>query len=452
MPTMRLVPSTYSLSSTTYLSIGNASNMYNNTDNTTYATITNSRSATTSYYAYIKGFNFDAVPSNAVVESFSIKLKIRESGGSTSTSYSPKLANNTTALTSTCAAMSTTATTNTFTGYSLTWDTLKGYGANFGIRIDCRRASRNTTSYIYIYGAEIEVTYSVPNPITVTSSLNGNGSIDPSGATVTYEGESYTLTISPDNDSDEIKVTKNGVDVSSSLVKAASSNTLNCNLGTYTLVSGSINSTGGTFFSERVGYGSDASTTSSNYYSGSSSTQAVFTYSMAFTGIPSNAIITRVYVQVSGHAESTSNANEYMCAQLKSGSTAITEQLNFKSTGSTSNSVQTLEATTLPTVSQLASMVLECTLGYYGGAINGATAYVEYTLPTSNYTYAYTVGNTDDTIIVTIGSAAASDVLYFRDGNNWVAAVKAYKKINNVWVEQTDLTSVFSSDVNYLRG
>ena len=34
---------------------------------------------------------------------------------------------------------------------------------------------------MYIYGAEIEVTYTIPNPRTVTTTLNGNGIIDPSG-------------------------------------------------------------------------------------------------------------------------------------------------------------------------------------------------------------------------------------------------------------------------------
>ena len=41
MATIRLIPSTYAVSSTTYLSVSNASNMYHNIDNTTYATITN---------------------------------------------------------------------------------------------------------------------------------------------------------------------------------------------------------------------------------------------------------------------------------------------------------------------------------------------------------------------------------------------------------------------------
>lgn len=43
MVTIRLVPSTYYLSNTSYLSVSNANNMCNNTDNDTYATVTNSQ-------------------------------------------------------------------------------------------------------------------------------------------------------------------------------------------------------------------------------------------------------------------------------------------------------------------------------------------------------------------------------------------------------------------------
>ena len=47
MATIRLVPSVYAVSSTSYLSVSNAANMYHNTDNTTYATITNTYASTT---------------------------------------------------------------------------------------------------------------------------------------------------------------------------------------------------------------------------------------------------------------------------------------------------------------------------------------------------------------------------------------------------------------------
>ena len=96
MPTARLVPSTYYLSSTSYLSVTNANNMYANTDSTNYATVYNSRTSTSSYYIYLRGFDFDSIPAAAVVSSFTVKLKAYESGVSTSSSYKPYLANGTT--------------------------------------------------------------------------------------------------------------------------------------------------------------------------------------------------------------------------------------------------------------------------------------------------------------------------------------------------------------------
>lgn len=118
MATIRLVPSTYELSSTQYLSVSNASNMYNNTDNTTYATVYNSRTSTTSYYIYLRGFNFDDIPTVATINSFTVKLKAYESGVSTSSSYQPYLANGTTAINGSCSAITTTATVREFSGIS----------------------------------------------------------------------------------------------------------------------------------------------------------------------------------------------------------------------------------------------------------------------------------------------------------------------------------------------
>ena len=59
MATIRLIPSTYSLSSTntSYISISNASNMYTNIDSTTYATVNHNRARTTSYYIYVRGYD-----------------------------------------------------------------------------------------------------------------------------------------------------------------------------------------------------------------------------------------------------------------------------------------------------------------------------------------------------------------------------------------------------------
>lgn len=120
--TARLVPSTSAVSNSTYLSIANASNMYTNTDSDTYATITNSRTSTTSYYAYLRGFNISgSIPSYATVDSFTVKLKGYQSGCNTGTSYRPQLCNNTTAITNTYAnALGTSSSTVTFANSTLT--------------------------------------------------------------------------------------------------------------------------------------------------------------------------------------------------------------------------------------------------------------------------------------------------------------------------------------------
>lgn len=449
MSTIRLIPSTYYLSNSSYLSVSNASNMYANTDNTYYATVNNSRTSTSSYYIYVRGFNFDDVPSNAEVSDITIRLKAYHSGGNTSTIYCYDGTTQVSAAGS-ASALTTSATVMTFSNTTIGWETLKGYGSDFGIRINCRRSSRNTASHIYIYGAEIEVTYTVPNPRTITTTLNGNGTIDPSGTQTMYDGDPFELIITPTNTADTVTATRDGTDITSQLEYHAGGSTSEQNvLGEYEFISGGFNS-GESWFQGIVGNGHDTyDTTTSNYYSSSSSTRAVFRYNVAFMGIPDNATITELYMMVNGHAESTSNSNEYMCVQLMSGDTELSEQLNFKSIG-TSNSTQTVYANVTPTVAQLENLTIECTLGYYGGAINGATVFLTYSVAGVYYTYATTISS-DMTIAVVIGSVA-TDSLFFKDNGSWVEAAYAYKKVNGSWVLQTDLTNVFDSNTNYVRG
>lgn len=405
MATIRLVPSTYSLSNTS-LSVSNANNFYTNTDSTTYGSV--STTSTSSRYIYIKGFNFDDIPTGAIINSFSIKFKANESTLSTSSSYRPYLVNDTTTITGTANAVTTTVTTQTFSGVTADWETISGYGSNFGVRFCVRRSGNSGTGYLYLYGVEIEVDYTLPTYYTVTAtSTDSNASISPASTQV-IEGEDLTLYLTVDDIAD-VTVTDNDVDVTNAFVRTIIPNTgtLSSDLGTYTLVSGSFNGSGATYFSGIVGNGVNATQTTSNYYSGGSGTIAVFTYDMAFTNIPSNATITRVYCEVNGHAESTSNSNEYMCVQLISDETEITEEINFKSIG-TSNSTVTLEAETLPTIAQLAALQLQCRLGYYGGAINGATCYVVYTIPGSEqYHYVYTLTNIDESHIILVETAGA---------------------------------------------
>lgn len=453
MATIRLIPSTYAVSSTSYLSVSSASNMYHNTDNTTYATIENTYASTSSRYLYLRGFNFNDIPDNAIINSFTVKIKGRESNLATSTSYAPRLANGTSAISNTTASSNfgTSVKTITIPTGALTWQQIVSYGSNFTVMVYVRRSDKNTTGYFYCYGAEIEVNYSIPNPRTITTTLSGNGTIDPSGTQTMYDGDQYNLIIEPTNASDTVTVTRNGSNIT--LTQHSGGETTESNvLGEYEFISGSFSGSGATYFSGIVGHGYDTgTTTTTNYYSSSSSARAVFQYNVAFEGIPEDATIKSLYMMANGHAESTSNANEYMCVQLKSGSTELSEQYNFKNAG-TSNSTQTINATTLPTAAQLANLVVECTLGYYGGAINGVTVFLTYEVSGVYYTYSTTVSE-DMTIAVTIGSGGDTKKIYLKVNNSWVQYSKVYKKINGSWVEQASSTwgSLFDTTANYVN-
>lgn len=443
MATIKLVPSTYYLSNSNYLSVSNASNMYDDTDSTNYATVTNSRTSTSSYYIYIRGFNFDDVPSNAIVSDFTIRIKCNYSGGYSQAMY---LYDGTSTSMGRSDSISSTVTTHEFTcNYS--WSNIVAAGSDFGIRINCRRSSRNTTSYIYIYGAEIEVIYTIPTPRTVTTTLTGNGTIDPSGTQTMYDGDEYSLVVEPTNVSDEVTATKNGTSITLTKHQGGATEETNV-LGDYTLVSGSFNS-GESYFQGLVGKGHDNTQTTSNYYSGGSGVIAVFTYDVPFVGIPDNATINSLYMLVNGHAESTSNSSEYMCVQLISGSTELSDELNFKSIG-TSNSTQTVTANVTPTVAQLENLQVQCRLGYYGGAINGATVYLEYEVSGVYYTYETTISG-DMTIAVTIGGGASQPKIFVKVNGTWTQYSKVYKKVNGVWVEQASSTwsTLFDTNTNY---
>lgn len=161
MATATLIPSSYYVSSS-YLTVANEDNMYANTSSTTYGTVTNTNASTNYYYFYLRGFNIGDIPAGAQVSSFTVKLRGRASGGYNSAMY---LAHGTTTISNATATQlpnSSSASTRTFANGSLTWSDIVGYGDTFGIRINCRRNAKNTQSYYYIYGAEIDVTYSVP--------------------------------------------------------------------------------------------------------------------------------------------------------------------------------------------------------------------------------------------------------------------------------------------------
>lgn len=432
MAKIRLVPSVLYNAASSYLSISNQQNAFSNTDDTTYATVTNTYASTSSRYVYLRGFNFDDIPEGAIINSFTVKLKAYESGISTSDSYKPYLANGTSAINGSCTAINTSASVHTFTGISADWETIKGYGSNFGIRINCRRASRNTTGYMYIYGAEIEVDYTVPDPATVTSTLTGDGTISPSGTTSTYKDAEYTLTITPTDKTETVTVTNNGTDVTSQLVAHGAESAMTFapdDVATSGIQSGS------SYADDAVGHTAESpASTTSNMYASSGST-GYAEYSFDFSDIPSNAVIEDIEVRCHGHRESSTISSTYVskCALYLNGSEA-SDEVEFPST---SSSIITLTPNTLPTRAQLDNMTVRHFVGYYGGLVTGISFVVTYSTGSGldHYTYTYIVDG-DATIAVVIGGSGDESQFYIKEtATQWDKYSKLWKKGTNGWAE-----------------
>lgn len=449
MATIRLVPSIlYNAAGTSYLTVSNESNAFTNTDSTTYATVNNIYASTTNRYVYLQGFNFSDVPSGAIINSFSIKLKASESGGTTSSSYRPVLCKGTSTYSNAyCDAITTSATVHTFS-FTQDYATFADDGDDFGIRINCRRSSRNTAASFQIYGAEIEVNYTIPNPATVTTTLTGNGTISPSGATQTYEDAEFTLTITPTNKSDTVTATQDGADITNQLVAHGSG-------ATVTIVPESATTSGiqsGSSYAQyAVGHSAESPYSStSNMYASSGST-GYASYSFDFSDIPSNATIEEIEVRCHGHRESSTISSTYVskCA-LYNGSTEASEEVDFPST---SASIITLTPTTLPTRAQLDNYTVRHFVGYYGGLVTGISFVVTYSTGSGvdHYTYTYTVSG-DSVIAVVIGGSAPTQTLWFKDGAAYASAIKAWKKSGTTWSVQSDLSTVFEAGKNYVKG
>lgn len=418
-----------------------------------FTSFTTANSTTRFYYR----FDCSSIPQNATINSVTCDFKATCSSNYFNTRIA-QLCYGTTKkgepVTITNSSINNTVNVQTITdGGSWTREELNG----IGIVVEAIRGTSTNGFTLSFYGATLTVNYSyndVTYQITSISNTDLVDSIEPEGVTVVSSGETYTLNVYADTFGNFI-VEDNGTDVTSQLVQKEKINTGSSLtvLGTYTLVSGSFNGQGASYFQGIVGKGVDGSQTTSNYYSNGSSTITVFTYNLSFSNIPSNATITRLYVEVNGHAESTSQNSEYMCVQLRSGNTELSSELNFKSIG-TSNTTQTIEATTLPTVAQLENLVLYCRLGYYGGAINGATCYIEYTLPsTSEYYWEYTLSNVsaDHTIYVTEAVVIPPDedpqkIYYPVTISSINATTEPNKGTTRVEIGTTETITIYPSD------
>lgn len=394
----------------------------------------NGGSSSTAYIAY--NFNFD-IPSEATI--ISVECKVKGHLENTSRSVANlQLYTGTTAKGSVSKFTSTSAQTITLTTGSWTRSEIDNMTLRFTIGYYGGLVNGATVTINYEYEF---ITY------TITSTLNGNGTIEPSGVTEVEKGEEYTLMITPTDKSEPVSATQNGVDITSQLIAHGSDAEI-------TVVPNNVTTSGiqsGESYAEyAIGYSAESPAQSDDNMYASRNKTGYASYSFNFSSIPSNATIESIEVRCYGHRESSTISSTYVSqCGIYNNSTAVSEIVDFPST---SDSIITLIPSSTITRDQLDNLTIRHYVGYYGGLVLGISFVVNYSIGTGidHYTYTF-IATGDTTIVVTIGSVA-SNKLYIKVNNEWIAATKAYKKINNIWVLQDDLTTVFDSSTNYVKG
>lgn len=395
----------------------------------------NGGSSSTAYVAY--SFEFD-IPSSATIDSVECQVKGHAENTSRSTAnlqlYAGSTAKGSVSKFTSTSAQTVTLTTGSWTRSEIDNMTLRFTMGYYGGLVN---------------GATVTVTYTYESvTYKVTSSVSGNGTISPSGETSVEKGEEYTLTITPTDKSETVTATQDGVDITSQLVAHGMGGTLSAvpaNVTTDGIQSGE------SYAEYAVGYSAEAPNGSDDNMYASRNQNGYAEYSFDFSNIPSNATIESIEVRCYGHRESSTISTTYVsqCA-LYQGDSVISDEVDFPST---SDSIITLTPNSSVSRSDLDNITVRHYVGYYGGLVTGITFEVVYSTGTGvdHYTYTFTVSSTS-TIAVTIGSATQTDTLHIKVNGTWKSVTKVYKKVNGVWVEQSDLANLFNTSTKYVKG
>ena len=444
MATYRLVPSTYSRSNNSYVTVTDPSNMYTNTDSTTKCSIRGRNSSNTSrvYYCYVSGFNFNTVPSSETVASFKVKIKAyKNSYQRTGETYRPRLASTASsgsALSGTTLSEDLTTNTNgetyEFPLNNMSWSTLKNYGSNFSVIIPLNPSS-NQYPYVYVYGIEIEVITGTSHNITVSNSTSVTVTADP---TTVFDGDSSTIisdTISG------ITIKDNNVDVTSQFTSHSTTS------GDYSIATrGSYGFalSNGYYVSQNKGVNktcavarisfdlpvaSDITFTFINY--------AEAAYDFGVFGNVDVALTTNYYPAGSGGATISETSYKLAC-NTSTYNKSTTQTLTYSNVSAGEHFIDVKYSKDDASAANNDTLQFQVAITY-----SQAITYYTYTI--SNIT-------ADHTILVTSGGGSTPK-FYVKINGTWTQFSKIYKKVNGSWVEQPSSTwsTLFDTDTKYRK-
>ena len=412
------------------------SNAYHGSSNTSYTQINWKTGQNAETYIYLK-FNLSSIPENATINSVSAKAKayVNTTNSSRVISRQMQLAAGTT-LKGSALTIGNTTSAQTF---SSTGSWTRSEIITAGVRFYTQRGTSNTSSNYYtrIYGADITVNYTwqeTTYTITVSNSTAVTVEAHPSEIVAGKSSEIRANSISG------LTIKDNNVDVTSQFTQRTNPGyEIDYeNRGSYGFALSN-----GYYVSQNKGVNKscaicrvnlnldDAATVTFQYIN-----YAEASYDFGVFGNIDVALTTDYYPAGSGGATISETSYKKAC----------------NTSSDNTSSVQTLTYS----VSAGEHFIDVKFSKDDGSAANNDTLQFKVTVTMgSGYPktyYGYTISNIQADHTILVATAGPSDKIMFKSNGVWVEATKVYKKVNGSWVEQSDLTSVFNSNTNYVKG
>lgn len=165
-------------------------------------------------------------------------------------------------------------------------------------------------------------------------------------------------------------------------------------------------------------------------------TRATSTLAVKFdmSQVPAGATIDSIACRIKARI---SNSSPYVLtgvAQLYYGATAMGGEVEL-GTSAVAQTFNDLGYWDRDRLDQL-TLLITCTRGVMGGSNNHTLRFY----------------GADLTVNYTGGSTGPTEQLMLRQSGAWAAVSKVYKKSGGLWVEQSDLASLFDAQTNYVKG
>ena len=440
-----LIPNSYTgLTNMTINSGYSINNAYADSSSTNYARFDISTSSTG--YIYFL-FDTDDIPANATITSITGQFKAKVSNTTRVSNTVAQLYSGTTSKGSNVTFGSTTASVKSLSpGAASTWT--RANLNDLRLRIGGTGSSSTSSKRIDFYGANITIGYSYTVTTYDVTINNSSSAIVTADNTTPVAGD--TVKITSDTIAN-ITVTDNNTDVTSQFVESHDA----------TVISEPSNSTSSGFTVTNAAnayHGYDNTTYAQLQLSGGGST-GTFYLNFGNLNIPSGVTISSVTCQFTYEYNRNNSSSGYTAScQMYSGSTAKGSSSSLVSAGGTAVAKTTINLTTGSwTASDFSDTRIYITATNNASQtvrylyVYGATVTVVYQMAGS--VYIYTISNVQGNHTIVVTSSGSTDKILYKDSTgNWVQATKVYKKVNGSWVEQSDLTTVFDSNTNYVKG